>query len=86
MYKEGPVGLTRAFLMSGVRNVVTYRGKVPDTETTCAFVNSFYDKWVECREADTALRSAQIEMLDNKVPHDFWAGYIIIRQRGGMSS
>ena len=81
MYEEGPVGLTRALLMAGVRNVVAYRGEVPDSEITCAFVNAFYDEWVRCREADAALRAAQIKMLENGIDHDFWAGYIVTRQR-----
>ena len=86
MYEEGPVGLTRALLLAGARNVVAYHGAVPDSEITCAFVNAFYDEWVKCREADTALRSAQIKMLENGIHHDFWAGYIVIRQRGGRST
>ena len=86
MYEEGPVGLTRALLMAGVRNVVAYRGVVPDSAVTCAFVNAFYEEWVRCREADTALRFAQIKMLENGIHHDFWAGYIVIRQRSGMST
>ena len=81
MYEEGPVGLTRALLMAGVRNVVAYRGKVPDSEITCAFVNAFYEEWVGCRRADVALRSAQIKMLENGIAHDYWAGYAITRQR-----
>ena len=86
MYEEGPVGLTRALLMAGVKNVVAYRGAVPDSEITCAFVNSFYDNWVSSREVDTALRSAQIKMLENGIHHDFWAGYIVIRQQDGMNA
>ena len=86
IYEEGPVGLTRALLLAGARNVIAYRGEVPDSEITCAFVNAFYDEWVKCQEADTALRSAQIKMLENGIDHDFWAGYIVIRQRGGRST
>ena len=86
MYEEGPVGLTRALLIAGVRNVIAYRGAVPDSEITCAFVNAFYDEWVRCREADTALRFAQIKMLENRNHHNFWAGYIVIRQRQGIST
>lgn len=81
MYEEGPVGLTRAFLMAGVRNVVSFNGKVPDTEFTCTFVGTFYEEWVSCKEADTALRASQIKMLEKGIPHDFWAAYKIIRQR-----
>ena len=81
MFEEGSVGLTRALLMAGVRNIVAYRGKVPDSKITCAFVKAFYDEWVGCREADRALRSAQIKMLENGIHHDFWAGYIVIRQQ-----
>ena len=83
LYAEGPVGLTRAFLMAGAKNIIAYRGAVPDSEITCAFVYAFYDKWIECREADTALRSAQIKMLENGILHDFWAGYFVIRQQTG---
>lgn len=77
LYEEGPVGLTRAFLIAGVRNVVAYTGEVPDSDVTCAF----YEEWVNHREADTALRAAQINMLENGVHHNFWAGYKVIRQR-----
>lgn len=85
LYEEGPVGLTRAFLMAGARNVIAYRGEVPDTEITCAFVNAFYEDWVNSHEADTALRSAQIRMLESGIHHDFWAGYSVTRQRAGVS-
>ena len=81
LYAEGPVGLTRAFLMAGAKNIIAYRGAVPDSEITCDFVSAFYDEWVGCREADTALRSAQIKMLENGVHHDFWASYYVIRQQ-----
>ena len=87
MYEEGPVGLTRALLIAGAKNLVASRGEVPDSEiTTCAFVNAFYDEWVRSQESDTALRSAQIKMLENGIHHDFWAGYVVIRQRVGRST
>lgn len=80
MYEEGPVGLTRAFLMAGVRNLVAYNGKVDDS-LACTFAKTFYEEWVTCREADTALRAAQIRMIRNEIHHDFWSGYKVIRQR-----
>ena len=83
LYAEGPVGLTRAFLMAGAKNVIAYRGAVPDSETTCDFVSAFYEEWAGCREADTALRSSQITMFEKGVHHDFWAGYMVIRQQTG---
>lgn len=82
LFKDGPVGLIRAFLMAGARNVVAFRGEVPDSQITCAFVSAFYEEWVACKEADkTALRAAQIKMLENGVNCDFWAGYHVIRQQ-----
>ena len=44
MYEGRHVGLTRALLMAGAKNVVAYRGAVPDPEITCAFVKAFYDE------------------------------------------
>lgn len=81
MFEEGPVGLLRAFLIAGVRNIVAYNGLVPDSKLTCDFAKAFYEEWVGNREADTALRAAQIRMLENGVHHDFWSGYKVIRQR-----
>lgn len=86
LYEEGPVGLTRAFLIAGVRNIVAYNGEVPDSKVTCDFVKAFYEEWVVSGEADTALREAQIRMLENGVHHDFWSCYKVIRQRVQNSS
>ena len=80
IYEESSIGLTRAFLMAGAQNVVAYRGKVPDSEITCALVKAFYDEWISCKEADTALRAAQIRMLEKGIHQYFWAGYSVIRQ------
>lgn len=81
LYEEGPVGLTRALLIAGVRNIIAYNGEVPDSKVTCAFVKAFYNEWINCRESDTALRAAQIRMLEKGVHHDFWSGYKVICQR-----
>ena len=81
MYEEGPIGLARGFLMAGAQNVVAYRGEVPDSEITCALVKAFYEEWICCQEADSALRAAQIKMLQSGINHNFWAGYCVIRQR-----
>lgn len=83
LYEEGPVGLKRAFLLAGARNIVAYNGEVSDDKvTTCAFVRAFYEEWVICKEADTALRAAQIKMLENGINDKlFWANYSVIQQR-----
>lgn len=81
LYEEGPVGLTRAFLMAGARNIVAYNGEVPEDDVILILVKLFYEEWVICKEADTALRAAQIKMLKNRIHHNFWSGYKVIRQR-----
>lgn len=57
--REGLVGLCRAFLFAGAREVVACLQPVPDTQTTCDFVDAFYRHYVQSGEADLALQHAQ---------------------------
>lgn len=81
MYAEGRlIGLARSFLEAGVHEVVVYQGEVPDSEITCHFVRVFYEEYAKSFEADTSLRSAQIQMIDMGVSNSFWSRYAVYRQ------
>ena len=78
VYSEGLVGLARAFFNAGARQVVVYRGPLPDTEHTTAFVRDFYAEYIRTNRADVALAAAQRAAHEAGVPEDFWAQYYVM--------
>ena len=81
LYAVGLAGLTNAFLKAGVREVVAYRGRLNDNLDTCRFVDAFYKEYTQSFEADTALKAAQLKMIEDNVCEDFWSRYTVIRRR-----
>jgi CHAT domain-containing protein len=62
---EGVLGLQRAFQIAGARNVVASLWRVDD-QATAALMRLFYHKlWIEKKTPATALREAQLWILNN---------------------
>ena len=78
MYSEGLVGLARAFFLAGARQVVVYRGPLPDTTHTTEFVRHFYESYAQENRADKALAAAQRAAHKEGVTEDFWAQYYVM--------
>ena len=78
VYSEGLVGLARAFFFAGARQVVVYRGPLPDKKHTVAFVRDFYASYTRTKRADVALAEAQRAAAEAGFPEDFWAQYYVM--------
>ena len=80
---EGIMGLTRALLYSGTRNIIVSLWRVAD-ESTSELMIDFYKNFLEAREGDIeysqALRQAKLKMIDEgKYAHPFyWSPFILI--------
>lgn len=79
---EGIIGLTRAFLYSGVRSLIVSLWQVADASTSDLMVY-FYRSSVENKNSKSyseALRSAKLKMIsDGKYAHPlFWSPFILI--------
>ena len=81
LYAVRLAGLTNAFLKAGVREVVAYSGLLNDNLVTCRFVDAFYEEYVQSFEADTALKAAQLKMIEARVNENFWSRYIVVKQQ-----
>ena len=81
LYAVGLAGLTNAFIKAGVREVVAYSGPLNDNSITCDFVEAFYEEYVQSFEADTALKAAQLKMIEAGVNENFWSRYTVVRQQ-----
>ena len=73
------MGLVRAFSNAGVREVVAYRGKVPDSFVTLEFVEAFYESYLSTGEAETALASAQRRAASANISEEFWSSYFVTK-------
>lgn len=76
---EGVIGLTRAFIYSGTKNMVVSLWKVNDESTEKLMVN-FYSKFVRTMSVSRSLQQAKIKMLrENRIitPAN-WAAFIHI--------
>jgi CHAT domain-containing protein len=73
---EGVYGLRRAFATAGARTIVSSFWKVDDTATTRLML-AFYRQVLEHRPRASALRSAQLSLLDEPtLAHPFyWAAF-----------
>lgn len=80
IYAEGLVGLARAFLYAGAREVVVSRCPVSDSPSTCAFVEKFYEEYLRSGEADIALNRAQAYMEQSGTSAIEWGSYYVICQ------
>ena len=76
---EGVIGLSRAFMASGVPNLVVSLWKVPDDDTV-KLMTEFYNNIYE-RQLDKAqgMRQAMLKMLKDGDPHPTnWAAFTVI--------
>ncbi len=75
---EGPLGLTRAFLVAGARRVLAARWLVPDA-VAGRFMEAFYSARARGVAADLAVQEAQVALLSNpETAHPYaWAGFVL---------
>jgi CHAT domain-containing protein/tetratricopeptide (TPR) repeat protein len=83
---EGVYGLRRAFATAGARTVVSSFWKVDDAATTRLML-AFYRQVIEDRPRASALRSAQLSLLDEPtLAHPFyWAAFAPYGEWGPLS-
>lgn len=81
LYKsgEGLLGLTRAFLYSGTRNLIVSLWKVDD-EGTSSLMKDFYTELVDRRNISESLHEAKIKALKRNpnLPPAYWGAFIHI--------
>lgn len=77
---EGLMGLTRAFLYAGARDVVCSLWQVSD-ESTSQLMERFYEQWQRNPDAAKALQAAQQALLSQeKTKHPFyWAAFVVVQ-------
>ena len=66
--------------------MAVYRGQLPDTENTTAFVHDFYAEYNRVNRADVALAAAQRAAHEAGVPEDFWAQYYVMMRHKPKNS
>ncbi|MEN6644598.1 MAG: CHAT domain-containing protein, partial [Armatimonadia bacterium] len=77
---EGVMGLTRAFIYAGAKDVLCTLWPVAD-ESTKALMTAFYGKLQEGVPVETALQQAQLTLMQDeatKAPF-YWAGFTAVR-------
>lgn len=76
---EGIVGLTRAFLYAGAKNLLVSQWKVSD-ESTARMMVDFYDRILGGKNKATALREAKLALIaDDEFSKPFyWAPFVLI--------
>ncbi len=75
---EGMMGINRAFLYAGAKNVVSTLFKVYD-EPSCTLTKSLFDYILAGKSYKKALRQAKIDMIQQEEFDPYcWAGYIIV--------
>ena len=74
---EGVYGLQRAFLVAGAEGVLMSLWKVDD-QSTAKMMQLFYERWLAGEDKTTALREAQLAMMnENRDPYH-WGAFILI--------
>jgi CHAT domain-containing protein/lipopolysaccharide biosynthesis regulator YciM len=76
---EGIIGLSRALLYAGARNIVVSFWKVPD-ESTASLMEDFYATLLSSGDKALALQTAKRKMLrEGKYTHPFyWAPFVLV--------
>jgi CHAT domain-containing protein len=76
---EGLMGLGRAFLYAGARNLLVSLWKVPD-ESTSELMVDFYRTLFLRKKLSGSLRQAKLEMLKNPAYQSpfYWAPFVLI--------
>lgn len=80
---EGVIGLTRALLYAGTKNIIVSLWQVSDESTEqlmIDFYKDFLDKYDDTEEFSEALRSAKLKLInEGKYAHPFyWSPFILI--------
>lgn len=78
MNSEGVIGLQRSFMLAGADNMLMSLWQVSD-EGTQSLMSSFYTYWVADRNAGTALRRAQLDLMKTHPSPYYWAPFVYIR-------
>lgn len=74
---EGLIGLTRGFMHAGAARVVASLWKVDD-EATAELMKRFYANMLQQKlPAATALRRAQLELMQTQRSPYYWAGFVL---------
>jgi CHAT domain-containing protein len=80
---EGVFGLRRAFQLAGARSLLMSMYDVPD-EHTIPLMRGFYTAWLGGASKASALRRAQLKMLEARRKNNFnthpvfWGGFILV--------
>ncbi len=81
LQNEEVFGLQRAFIISGVKNMVLTLWSIPD-EAAYLFMLNFYNNLIKGQELKTAFANAQNTMREKYksigCPEYFWAGFVLI--------
>ncbi len=79
------LGLTRAFLYAGAASLVLSLWKVEDASASC-FMNHFYERLQQGDTKGSALREAQLHLLQSEEYNHpyFWAPFILIGHAGTL--
>jgi len=77
---EGVLGLTRAFLYAGARDVLCSLWPVSD-ESTKKLMETFYADWLKGKSTEEALQTAQLALLKDKATAApfYWAAFVAVR-------
>ncbi len=74
---EGVYGLQRAFLIAGAHSVAMSLWNVND-RATAKLMQLFYQKWLGGQDKFSALRSAQLAMLEEQSSPYYWGAFVMI--------
>jgi CHAT domain-containing protein len=74
---EGVLGLARSFFAAGARTVIGSLWPVRDDHAE-AFFDAFYDSLAEGRAAGAAFHQAQKKLIDEGIPAEAWAGFVLM--------
>ena len=74
---EGVMGLARSFFASGSRVVIGSLWPIRD-DYAAAFFEPFYAALAEGRSVGTAFHSAQRRLIDEGLPMEAWAGFVLM--------
>lgn len=75
---EGVFGLSRAFALSGAKNIIVSLWQVSDKETT-EFMVQFYKQWLKGLALHEAFKNTQKIMKEKYTPY-YWAAFKLIEE------
>ncbi len=75
---EGVAGLQRSFTIAGAKNIIMSLWPVDDYATQY-LMTEFYKNYAESRNAESAFRSAQLEVKKKYPEPYFWAAFVLLK-------